>query len=211
MKHPPGNPEQADLEGVQPHNKTRLLTAAVTRLDLLPRLLHELVVTGHGLAQGLEAVAQLLTISDLVLDRRAQLVAQLLAILRRTILLLLDLVLELLLILLTRLFHILDPVLHALRQAVLQPCASAVLIKRRITGLQLIPVLLFDLVALGASALCHCGDAGQHYSQSQCCYQLSLHVSSFFFTRRLLCLTPLLQTACHGLVFAKTQVFRPYS
>jgi len=213
MKHPPGNPEEAGLEGVKLHNKTKLLTPAVTCLDLLSRLLHELVVTRHGLAQGLEALAQLLAVPDLILDRRAQLIAQLLPVLLRAGLLLLDLVPELLLILLARLFHVLDPVLHTFRQTVLQTCTSAVLIERRTAGLQFVPVPLLDLVALwtSAGALRDCGDAGQRHSHYQCCYQVSFHVSSFFFTRRLLCLALLMQTACQGLMLAKTSMFRPCS
>ena len=75
MKHPPGNPQRPRLEGVKQPNYNKLLTPALTRLDLLPSLLHELVVAGHGFAHGLQAFTQLLANLDLILDRGAQLLA----------------------------------------------------------------------------------------------------------------------------------------
>ena len=130
-------------------------------MDLLPSLLHELLVAGHGFAQGLEALAQLIPVPDLVFDGFTQLRAQLIPVLVRAGLLLLDLVPELRLILLARLFHVLDRVLHAVSQTVMQTCASAILIERRTAGLQSVSVPLLDLVTLWASALCHCGYTGQ--------------------------------------------------
>ena len=145
-------------------NYSKLIPLALTRLDLLPGLLHELLVAGEGFAHGLEAFAQLLAVPDLVFDSFTQLRAQLFPVLIRAGLLLLNLVPELLLILLARLFHFLDRVLHAVSQAILQTCARAILIERGTAGLQLVSIPLLDLITLWASPLCHCGYASQQDS-----------------------------------------------